>query len=227
MKPLSRPFDPLRSLRSGARLRRAFLRRGRAAHHSVFRAVCVVLLAFLAALPLSAADFELGMRHLILSSSESDSLELADSRGFAAIGEVFFTPAISAQFAAASAKPQATLGGVDVGTMGIESYSGVLRLHVLPRHRLSAYAGGGAAIVRLGDLDDQIGDAIDVHFEGQTAVVAEAGLRYRLLSNIYIDAGVIYMPVKADSRVGRSNVAVPPRVELEPMTISISGSWRF
>jgi outer membrane protein W len=189
--------------------------------------IIAILLALAAAGPMAAADFELGMRYVILASSENESLTVAESRGFAAVGEAFFTPRVSVQLAAMLANPEAMLGSVDVGTVGIRAYSAVARFHLPLSRRLSAYAGGGAASVQLGDLDDQLGDAIEVQFDRQTAFLAEAGVRYRLLSNVYLDAGVRYMPVEADARIERSNVAVPARVELDPVTINVSGSWRF
>src|SRR6185436_5354573 len=75
------------------------------------RRVTFLLLLSLA-IPLHAADLELGIRHLSMtamgdSAFDGGKLEIVTSRGFGATAEVFWTPRVSTQLAATFLNPAA------------------------------------------------------------------------------------------------------------------------
>ena len=191
----------------------------------------LVLLLFLAA-PLLAADFEAGVRHVVVASTgDSGELDIPLSRGFGATAEVFWTERLSTQFAATFVNPEAILFAanaepVDLGTLGLDTYSVSARYHLAPASRLSAYAGGGVAFITIGNLDDQFGDQYEATFDSETTLLIEGGLRYRLLPRLFIDVGVAYMPVGAEPKVTRG-ANLPDEVNVDPVTISGGLSWRF
>jgi hypothetical protein len=133
-----------------------------------------LLFVLLFAFPALAADFEAGIRHVVvMSMGDSGELDIPLSRGFAATGEVFWTESISTQFAASFVNPEAILfpanaEPVDLGTLGLDVYSVTARYHFAPASRFSAYAGGGGAFVIVGNLDDQFGDAVYLEYDEQT-----------------------------------------------------------
>jgi outer membrane protein W len=203
-------------------------------------------LAVLLAMPLYAADLELGIRHLSMSprgdgSFDGSELEIVSSRGFGATAEVFWTPRISTQLAATFVNPATFLQpfspfptlvpvpDVDLGTFGIDTYSLTARYHLAPDARFSPFAGAGAALVVFGDLEDRFGDDIEMTFDRETAVMVEGGLRYRVLPHVFVDAAVSYMPLEATPNHVRndSNVELPSVVKVDPLTVSVGVAWRF
>lgn len=180
-----------------------------------------------------AADFEAGMRHVVVfQTGEAGDLDVPLSRGFAATAEVFWRERLSTHFAASFINPEAILfpanaEPVDLGTIGLDTYSASVRWHFAPQSRLSAYAGGGAALVQIGNLDDQFGDDVEAEFDSETALLVGGGLRYRLLQRLFVDLGVTYMPLSAEPKVLESNVNLPAEVRLDPVTVSVGVAWRF
>lgn len=202
-------------------------------------------LVLLLAAPLHAADFELGIRHLSMrpmgdGTFEFGEVEIVSSRGFAATAEVFWTPRISTQLAGTFVNPAAFLRpsniitllpieDVDLGTFGIDTYSLTARYHFAPDGPFSPFVGAGPALVIFGDLEDRFGDAIEMTFDREIAPLVETGLRYRLFTNVYIDAAVSYVPVEAKANHVRDNsiVELPQTVKVDPLTISAGAAWRF
>ncbi len=178
-------------------------------------------------------QFEAGIRHVVMSpTGEAGELDVPMSRGFGATADVFWTERISTQFAATFINPEAILfpanvEPVDLGTIGLDTYSASVRYHFAPRSRLSAYAGGGAALVQIGNLDDQFGDEVEAEFDSETAFLVEGGLRYRVLPRLFLDLGVSYMPLSAETNVTRTNVTLPAELGLDPVTVSGGVAWRF
>lgn len=84
----------------------------------------LIVLALLA-LPVFAADYELGIRHIVATpAGDSGALDIPMSRGFAGTVEAFWTGRISTQFAASFVNPEAIYGDeVDLGTLGLDIYS--------------------------------------------------------------------------------------------------------
>ena len=203
------------------------------------RIAFVLLLAL--ALPLRAADFELGFRHLSMTprgdgAFDGGELEIVSSRGFGATAEVFWTPRISTQLAATFLNPAAFLypanpppNDLDLATFGIDTYSLTARYHFAPDRHLSAFAGAGGAIVILGNLDDRFADQLEMTFDRETALLVEGGIRYRLFPNVIIDATVSYMPLEATPKHVRNEttVTLPAIVKLDPLTVSVGAAWRF
>lgn len=192
-----------------------------------------LLAVLLFALPLFAADYEIGIRHVVaLPRGDAGDLDLPMSRGFAATGEIFWTPSIATQFAATFVNPEAILHPanaepVDLGTLGLDIYSASVRYHFARRARLGGYVGAGAAFVAIGNLDDQFGDAIDAELGDDTTFLGEAGLRYRLLDRLFVELGVMYMPIGAEPEATRGGNALPAKVNVDPLLVTGGVAWRF
>lgn len=196
----------------------------------------VLLLALLAAIPLRAADLELGIRHVGHwpmgdATFAGGEVEIVTSRGFAATAEVFWTPRISTQLAGTFVNPAAFLhpSNVDLGTFGMDTYSLSARYHFTPATRFSPFAGGGAAMVIFGDLEDRFGDDLEMTFDRETTFLVEGGLRYRVFPSVIIDAAVSYMPLEATRNQVRNEtpLALPSTVRVDPLTLSVGAAWRF
>jgi opacity protein-like surface antigen len=190
---------------------------------------------------LQAADFELGIRHVATTFTgdaafAGGELDVVSTRGFAATAEVFWTPRVSTQFAATFVNPAAILfpvntppHDVDLGTLGLDTYSASARWHFAPQSRWSAFAGGGVALVSIGNLEDRFGDDIELTYENETAFLVEGGVRFRFLPNVYLDVTISYMPLETEPNFVRNdtNVVLPPRLSLNPATISAGAAWRW
>lgn len=199
------------------------------------------VLALVLAVPLGAADLELGIRHLSMSprgdrAFDGGELEVVSSRGFAATAEVFWTPRISTQLAATFVNPAAILfpatpppNDLDLGTFGIDTYALTARYHLAPDARFSPFAGAGAAVVLFGDLEDRFGDDVEMTFDRETALLVEGGLRYHIVDRVVLDVAVSYMPLEATPNHVRNDTTVPlpPSVKLDPVTVSVGAAWRF
>ena len=191
----------------------------------------IALLLFLA-LPLAAADFEAGVRHVVVKTlGDSGELELPLSRGFAATGEVFWSKRVSTMLAASFVNPEAILRNeVDLGTLGLDVYSLTARWHVAPDARLSGFAGAGPAIVRIGNLDDQFGDVYEADFDNETTLALDGGLRYRLTPRVALELDVLYLPLDAKPIVRKAtdpNVQLEETLGIDPLIVSVGASWRF
>jgi outer membrane protein W len=191
----------------------------------------------LLALPLYAADVEVGIHHVATVMTGEDAydggtLDVEVSRGFAASAEVFFSDRLSTQFAATFINPVAVInpGDVDLNTISLDIYSLTGRWHFAPAARFSAFAGAGAAFVSLGNLEERFDDRIEIEFDPETTFLAEAGVRYRVRPHIILTGALTYMPLEAESiviRDARPGVALPPRISLDPVTLSLGAAWRF
>ncbi|MDQ3283772.1 MAG: outer membrane beta-barrel protein [Acidobacteriota bacterium] len=194
-------------------------------------------LLLIAALPLSAADVEVGVHHLgaIMTGKTNvpggGTLDIGESRGFGATAELFWSPRISTQFAATFLNPVAILEPIDLdlNTIGIDIYSADVRYHFAPERRWSAFVGAGGAVVSLGNLEDRFADNVELRFDPQTTFLAETGVRFRVRPRIVVDANLTYVALEADARVVRNNngIAVPSQIRLNPVTVSLGATWRF
>ncbi len=200
------------------------------------RIALAVLVLF--ALPLAAADFELGIRHVVSQTTgDSGDLDLPLSRGFGASAEVFWTPHFSTNAAASLVNPEAILfpstpppNDVDLGTLGLDLYTLTARWHFTRDARLAPFAGAGAALVTIGNLDDQFGDVYEANFDDEMTFVVEGGLRYRALPRVVLELGVMYVPLEAEPHVIRAtdpNVVLPAKLGLDPVVVSLGAAWRF
>lgn len=201
----------------------------------------VLIALMLCCVSLRAADFEVGIRHVATAFTgdaefAGGELDVVSTRGFAATAEVFWTPRVSTHFAATFVNPATILypastppHDVDLGTLGLDTYSASARWHFAPQSRWSAFAGGGVALVSIGNLEDRFGDEIEMTYDNETAFLVEGGVRFRFLPNVYLDAAISYMPLEAEPNFVRNetNVVLPPRLSLNPATISAGAAWRF
>jgi len=195
-------------------------------------------LLLLLALPLHAAEIEAGGQHVIaMPSGDTGTLDIKTSRGFSAHVEVFWSDRVSTRGAATFLNPAAILfpdspppTDVDLGTLGLDIYSATARIHFGTHARVSAFAGGGAALVVIGNLDDQFGDAVEVELDPETTFVAEAGLRYRLFPRVVLEMGVTYMPLEAEANTLRATdprYPLPSTIAVDPLIVSVGAAWRF
>lgn len=198
------------------------------------RAAFVLIL--LAAIPLHAADLELGIRHVGHwpmgdGAFDGGDVEIVSSRGFAATAEVFWTPRISTQLAGTFVNPAAFLHPteVDLGTFGMDAYSLSARYHFAPDAKWSPFAGAGAAMVIFGDLEDRFGDDLEMTFDRETTFIIEGGLRYHMFEHVIVDAAVSYMPAETTRNHVRNetSLALPTTVAVDPLTVSVGAAWRF
>jgi outer membrane protein W len=165
---------------------------------------------------------------------DGGELDIAPSRGFGASAEVFVSERLSTQFAATFLNPEATLlpdsgSDVELGTLGLEIYSLTARYHLAPRSRFSYFAGGGAALVSFGNLEDRFGDDLELEYGTETTFLVEMGVRYRFQPRVFLDVAVSYMPLEAEAELVRNDTAIaaPSRLSLDPVTVSVGASWRF
>lgn len=195
-----------------------------------------LLLILVLAVPVYAADLELGIRHLSMrpmgdGAFDGGELDIVSSRGFAATAEVFWTPRVSTQLAGTFVNPAAFIhsANLDLGTFGMDTYSFTARYHFRSDARWSAFVGAGPAVVLFGDLEDRFGDDIEMTFDRETALLAEGGVRYRLFPNVFVDVALSYMPVEATRNHVRNDttIALPDVVKVDPLTISAGAAWRF
>jgi outer membrane protein W len=197
-----------------------------------------LLLFTLVAAPLSAADLELGIRHVLAKPvAESGELDIGMSRGFGASAEVFWSERFSTALAATLVNPEAILipsttpdTPVDLGTLGLDVYSVAARWHVAPARRLSGFVGAGGALVQIGNLDDQFGDTFEADFDSEATFLLEAGLSYRVASSVFLDVTATYLPLDGKPRVSLAtdpNVALPATLSLDHAIVSVGAAWRF
>ncbi|HYK00844.1 MAG TPA: OmpW family outer membrane protein [Thermoanaerobaculia bacterium] len=194
-------------------------------------------LLILLTLPLRAADVEVGIHHVATMMTRDGTydgaeLEVEPSRGFAVSAEVFFSARVSTQLSATFVNPVAVInpGDVDLNTISLDIYAVTGRWHFAPQARLSGFAGAGAAFVSLGNLEERFDDRIELEFDPEATYLVEAGLRYRFRPRIIFTGSLMYMPLEAESiviRDERPDVALPERVSLDPVTLSIGAAWRF
>ncbi|HYO77393.1 MAG TPA: outer membrane beta-barrel protein, partial [Thermoanaerobaculia bacterium] len=168
----------------------------------------LLLVLLLAALPLRAADVEIGVQHvatMMMGETTFDGLELEveTTRGFAASGELFLSEQLSARVGATFINPVAIInpGDIDLNTVSLDIYSAGARWHFAPASRFSTFAGGGGAYVSFGNLETRFTDDVELTLGGETALYVEGGARYRVLPRLSIEAALSYMPLEAETRV--------------------------
>jgi outer membrane protein with beta-barrel domain len=197
----------------------------------MLRAIVLLLLA----LPLAAADFEVGVQHVVaIPMGDSGDLDVPLGRGFAASGEWFVSPRVSARASVLFVNPEAILfpstpppNDVDLGTIGLDLYSVTARYHFAPERRLSAFVGGGGALAVIGNLDDQFGDEVEAEFDNETTFLVEGGVRYRFRPRIFFELSATYVPLEAEPKLVRSAYPLPDTIGLDPLIVSLGVSWRF
>ncbi|HEY0156368.1 MAG TPA: OmpW family outer membrane protein [Thermoanaerobaculia bacterium] len=195
-----------------------------------------LLLLLALALPIAAADVDVSVSHVGTFMTGDNAfpggeLDVQTSRGFAASADVFWTPRLSTRFAATFINPVAILqpADIDLNTVSLDIYSASARFHFTPAARLSPFAGGGAAIVSFGNLEERFADEILMELDPEAAFLVEAGVRYRFRPRIFLEVAVSYMPLEGEVDVvrEREGVALPSRVAFDPVTISAGAGWRF
>ncbi|HEX8252863.1 MAG TPA: OmpW family outer membrane protein [Thermoanaerobaculia bacterium] len=197
----------------------------------------VLLVLLLLALPLHAADVEVGVQHvgtMMMGETTFDGLELEveTTRGFAASAELFLSDRLSTRAAATFINPVAVInpGDIDLNTVSLDIYSVGARWHFAPASRVSAFAGGGAAYVSFGNLETRFTDDVELTLGSTAAFYVEGGARYRVLPRLFVEAGLSYMPLEAKTRVvlnERPGLTLPSRVTFNPLTLSAGATWRF
>jgi hypothetical protein len=173
-----------------------------------------LLLVALLAMPLPAAEIEAGAQHVIAMAGDNEALTIDTSRGFGAHVEVFWSEAFSTRAAGTFLNPAIYTPEVDLGTMGLDIWSATARWH-LGRSRFSGYAGAGAALVMIGNLEDQFGDTVERELDPELAGVVEGGVRYRIHPRIVLELGATYIPLQVEE------------IAVDPLIVSAGAAWRF
>lgn len=200
--------------------------------------IAIALLFSLLSIAVPAAaqrvPIEAGVQHVVgfygTTDFDAGTLELPMSRGFAATAEVFFTPSVTTHFAATFVNPEAFLntpGETDLGTIGIVLASATARYHFRPAGRFDPYAGAGIAYASLGNIEDRFGDALEATLEAELTWTAAAGVRYRVLPRITIEAGATYVPLRPELQVRKTNAPLPESLQIDAVIISVGATWRF
>jgi outer membrane protein W len=157
-------------------------------------------------------------------------LELPTSHGFAATAEVFWMPAITTHFAATFVNPEAFLntgGETDLGTVGITIASTEARYHFRPSARFDPYAGAGIAYASLGNIEDRFGDALEATLESRITWTAAAGVRYRVLPRLTLEAGATYVPMRPELQVRKTNAPLPASLQIDALIVRMGATSRF
>lgn len=163
--------------------------------------------------PLHGAEIEVGAQHVVAMYGDNGALEFDMSRGFGAHVEAFWSNAISTRAAATFLNPAVYTPEVDLGTMGLDIWSATARWHV--GSRFSGYVGAGGALVTIGNLEDQFGDAVEREFDPEVAAVVEGGVRYRIHPRIMLELGATYIPLQVEE------------IAVDPLIVSAGAAWRF
>ncbi len=170
----------------------------------------------------------------MIETGETGDLDVPPGRGFSGTGEVFFSPRVSAQVTALFVNPEAILhpsapppDDVDLGTLGLDLYTVSVRRHFAPQRRISAFVGAGGALAMLGDLDDRFADEVQADFDDEVTFLVEGGVRYRYRPRIFVEFSVAYVPLEAETQIERSPYALPAKLGLDPVILSLGASWRF
>ncbi|HEY0372715.1 MAG TPA: hypothetical protein VGD79_11975 [Thermoanaerobaculia bacterium] len=190
-----------------------------------------LVLAILVTLPLRAVDIEAGVEHVFaMPMGDTGELEIPTSRGFGAHLEIFWSERVSTRASAVFLNPAAILypdnpppNDIDLGTLGLDIYSATARFHFARHRGFSGFAGGGVALVEIGNLDDQFDDEIEIEFDPQTTFVVEGGVRYRVHPHIVLEVGAAYLPLELKD----APPPLQPSIGVDPLLISAGVAWHF
>jgi hypothetical protein len=192
--------------------------------------IALLLLSF--STPVAAADFEAGVRHVVVLFSESEGIDLPVSRGWAVSSEIYWSKRWSLHTEASFINPavfsqQPSGDEVDLDTLNIDTYAATIRWN--RGSRWSSFAGAGAAWVVPGALDDRFGEALEINLENQLTFIVEGGLRWRVHPRVTVDATASWMPLTSplDVRRNEGQMVLPDEIELNPLTLSGGVAWRF
>ncbi|HYC91346.1 MAG TPA: outer membrane beta-barrel protein [Thermoanaerobaculia bacterium] len=159
------------------------------------------------------AEIEVGAQHAIAMYGDNEALTIDTSRGFGAHVEVFWSDSLSTRAAATFLNPAVYTSETDLGTMGLDLWSATARWHI--GSRFSGYAGAGVALVTIGNLEDQFGDAVERQLDPELAAVVEGGVRYCIHPRIVLELGATYVPLQAEE------------IAVDPLIVSAGAAWRF
>ena len=181
--------------------------------------------------------YEIGIQHVgVVTTGDTGDLDVPLGRGFAITGERWVSPEFSTALTATFVNPEAILfpsnpppNDVDLGTIGLQTTSLTARWNFRSEEFFSAFAGAGPALVRIGNLDDQFGDAVEADFDTRLTFVIQGGVRFRPwdIPGPALNLTASYTPLKAEPNVRKTNVPLPGELALNPVTIGIGASWRF
>lgn len=169
--------------------------------------------------------------------SNLEEVEFDSDFGYGLAVNVFWTPRISTEFAAALLEPDFIISERPRAVTRIEPLemmplTAVLQYHFSPRSTLDFYVGAGAAYVIFDeiedtdDIDDIEFDSID--FDDDVGLVVNAGLGWAFTPafGLYLDAK--YVPLDA---AATAVVAGRPRdaqeIKVDPLMLSAGLTFRF
>lgn len=168
---------------------------------------------------------------------DGEIAEFDSEQGFGVGINVFWTNAISTEFAASLVEPDLTLRANDptipasIGSLEMMPLTATLQFHFNPNGRFDPYIGGGVAYVLFDDIEseelDEIGfDSID--FDDDYGFVANAGLSIDLTETFAINLDAKYVPVSSPSRAVVAGVAGDEiEFDVNPLILAAGVSLQF
>jgi outer membrane protein W len=118
---------------------------------------------------------------------------------------------------------------LDLNTLGMNTYSLTARRHFRPVLGFTPFAGAGTAITTFGNLEERFGNRIELDFDPAVSWLMEGGVRYNFHGRLWLDAALSYMRLEAEPSHVRNetDIELPPRIDVDPLTLSVGAAWRF
>lgn len=168
---------------------------------------------------------------------DGEVAEFDSEQGFGVGINVFWTNAISTEFAAILAEPDLTLRANDpavpdvVGSLEMMPLTATLQYHFNPNGRFDPYLGGGIAYVLFDDIDsDDLGsiDLDSIDFDDDYGFVANAGLSIDLTETFAINLDAKYVPVSSPARAVVGGIETDEvDFDINPLIFSAGISLQF
>jgi outer membrane protein len=166
------------------------------------------------------------------------ALELESGAGLEIDAAVMFTPRFGAEISLASSAHELRAIGASAGCCGIDGGSvwlvpltATLQYHPPVYGAWDPYLGLGLGLLEpIYSLDgdfDTIG-VQDVDFDGDSGIVVQGGVSYRLGSNWYLNIDVRWFPATLEARVHTETEDLPPvKLDVDPLLAGFGVGWRF
>ncbi len=164
--------------------------------------------------------------------------EFDSEQGFGVGINVFWTNAISTEFAASLVEPDLTLRATDpeipggvIGSLEMMPLTATLQYHFNPNGRFDPYIGGGVAYVLFDEINDESLDDIDfdsIDFDDDYGFVANAGLSIDLTETFALNLDAKYVPVSSPARAVVGGIETDEiDFDINPLILAAGVSLQF
>jgi outer membrane protein W len=155
--------------------------------------------------------------------------------GYGVAANVFFSNAMSIEFAASEVRPEAQFTGFSNagGTrLKMIPLTAVLQWHLAPRGAVDPYIGAGAAYILFDDLSDSSDlnhlNVNRISLKDDVGLALNAGVGFALSPNFAITVDGKYVPLKSSATaVFASGPNSNSRVKINPVLVSAGLTFRF